>query len=221
MEALDGILKLDEREGVYIDIGTKVYLEIEGIDFSVSSIFIGMLRDEFMVITLPKRYNSIRHKLLPSNKIIIKYLFKGLTYAFQSSVIELTTTPVRTLTIEYPKVVQQRELRVANRSAVVIPGRVVAKKTDFNVVINDFSEKGCNFKYFHDQSNIIPLKKGDRFRIYCHFPGVAEEIGAMACVRNVRREQGEISIGAELQDVTKDFLTPLMNFLHSILTVTM
>ena len=92
MEELEGLLELNKSEGIYIDIGTKVYLEIEGVNFSVTSIFIGMLKDEFMIITLPKRYKSVKNKLFPANKMVVKYLYDGSVYAFQTTVIETITT---------------------------------------------------------------------------------------------------------------------------------
>lgn len=216
MEELEGILDLNKSEGIYIDIGTKVYVEIDGVTFSVTSIFIGMLRDEFMIVTLPKRYKSVKNKLFPGNKMVVKYLFDGSVFAFQTSVIELITTPIRALAIEYPKVVQKRELRIIKRNNVVIPARIEAKKTEFAAVVFDISKKGCRFKYHDNKSNIASLREGDLMRVYCRFPGVSDEIGAMACVRNVTREQGQLSIGAAFQDITKAFLTPLMHFLYSI-----
>ncbi len=216
MEELEGILELNKTEGIYIDIGTIVYLEIEGVNFSVTSIFIGMLKDEFMIVTLPKRYKSVKNKLFPGNQMVVKYLFDGCVYAFQTSVIEMITTPIRALALEYPKVVQERELRVVKRNNVIIPGRIEAKKTEYAVIVNDISKHGCRFKYLDTKSTATSLREGDILRIYCQFPGVADEMGAMACVRNVRREKGQLSIGAEFQDMPKTFLTPLMHFLFSI-----
>ncbi len=216
MEEIEGILELNKSEGIYIDIGTKVYLEIEGVNFSAISIFIGMLKDEFMIITLPKRYKSVKSKLFPANKMVLKYLYDGCVYAFQTSVIETITTPIRALAIEYPKVVQERELRIHKRKNVVIPGRVEAKKTEFSVVVFDISKKGCRFKYRDNKSNLNSLREGDLLRVFCQLPGVSDEVGAMACVRNVKRDQGQLSIGAEFQDITEAFLTPLMHFLYSI-----
>ena len=105
---------------INIDIGTMVYLEIEGVNFSVTSVFIGMLRDEFMIVTLPKRYKSVQNKLFTGNKIIVKYLFDGSVFAFQTSVIETITNPIKALALEYPKVIQKRELRIVKRNFVVI-----------------------------------------------------------------------------------------------------
>lgn len=216
MEEIDGIFELNKSEGIYIDIGTQIYLEIEGVSFSVTCIFIGMLKNEFMITTLPKRYKTVQNKLFQGNKMVVKYLYDGSVYAFQTSVIEIITKPIQTLAIEYPKVVQQRELRIAKRNNVVIPGRVEAKKTSFSIVVFDITKKGCRFKYHDKKNNMTSLKEGDLLRIYCQFPGFADETGVLACVRNVKREQSQLSIGAEFQDMTKDFLMPLMHFLFSI-----
>lgn len=216
MEELEGILELNKTEGIYIDIGTRVYLEIEGVNFSVTSIFVGLLTNEFMIVTLPKRYKSVKNKLFPGNKMVVKYLYDGSVFAFQTSVMEIITKPIRALAVEYPKVVQRRELRVVKRNQVVIPGRVEAKQTEFPVVLNDVSKKGCRFKYIDDKTSMTPLRENDILRVYCQFPGVTEEVGAMACVRNVIREKNQLIIGAEFQDVSKTFLNPLMHFLFSI-----
>ncbi len=216
MEELEGILELSKSEGIYIDIGTRVYLEIEGVNFSVTSIFIGLLKNEFMIVTPPKRYKSVKSKIYAGNKMVVKYLQDGSVFAFQTSILEIITTPIRAIAIEYPKVVQQRELRIVKRNAVVIPGRVEAKKTEFSVVINDISKKGCRFVYQDKQKNMNALREGDLLRIYCLFPGVSDEIGAMAIVRNVSREKNQLVVGAEFQDISKSFLTPLMHFLFSI-----
>jgi len=216
MEELEGILELNKSEGIYIDIGTRVYLEIDGVNFSVHSIFVGLLANEFMIITLPKRFKSVKNKLFPGSKMVVKYLYDGSVFAFQTGVIEIMTTPIRALAIEYPKVVQKRELRIVKRNNVVIPGRVEAKQTEFSVLINDISKKGCRFKYLDAKKNMNPLREGDLIRVYCQFPGVSEEIGAMAKVRNVSREKEQLLVGAEFQELSKTFLNPLMHFLFSI-----
>lgn len=216
MEDLEGILELSKTDGIYIDIGTQLYIEIEGVNFSVTSIFIGMLTDEFIIITLPKRYKSVKNKLFPSNRMVVKYLHEGSVYAFQTSVIEMITNPIQALALEYPKVVQERELRLVKRNNVVIPGRIEAKQVELSVVVFDISKSGCRFKYSDSKTTMTPLREGDLLRLYCQFPGVPEEVAAMASVRNVRREADMLSVGTQFQDVTKKFLTPLMHFLYSI-----
>ncbi len=212
MDELEGLLELNKSQGIYIDIGTKVYLEIDGVTFSVTSIFIGLLKDEFLLITLPKKYKSVQSKLYAGNRMVVKYLHGGSVYAFQTSVIEMITDPIRALALEYPRIVQHRELRNNKRRSVVIPGRVEAKKVDFPIIVNDVSQKGCQFMH----QDKVTLREGDVLRIFCRFPGVSDETGAMACVRNVRREGSTLSIGAEFQDPTQEFMVPLMHFLLSI-----
>ncbi|MCG8688978.1 MAG: flagellar brake protein [Desulfobacterales bacterium] len=212
MRDIEGLLELNKSEGIYIDIGTDVYLEIQGVTFSVTSVFIGLLKDEFMLITLPKKYKSVQSKLYPGNKMVVKYLYEGSVFAFQSSVIEMITTPIRALALEYPKVVQKRELRRNRRRQVVIPGRVEAKKMSFPVMVSDISKVGCQFVFQHN----ITFREGDALRLYCNFPGCPGEVGSLAFVRNIRRESGTLSIGAKFKDSTDEFITPLLHFIFSI-----
>lgn len=216
MEGLESTFQLDKAENIYIDIGNKVYLEIDGINFSATCIFIGMLRDEFIIITFPKQYKSLKNKLFSGNKMVVKYLYNGSVYAFKTSFIETITNPIKAIAIEYPKVVQQRELRAAKRNDVVIPVRVEAKNAEFKAVVFDISKKGCGFTYKDKKSDMNAFREGDLLRVYMHFPGVADEIGVMACVRRIKKENGQFSIGVEFQDITKPFLTALMHFLYSI-----
>jgi c-di-GMP-binding flagellar brake protein YcgR len=216
MEKLEGIVQLDKANNIYIDIGNRVYLEIDGVNFSAICIFIGMLRDEFMIITFPKQYKTIKNQLFSGNKMVVKYLYDGSVYAFKTSVIETITSPIKAIAIEYPKVVQQRELRVVKRNDVVIPGKIEAKNIEFKAVVFDISKKGCRFTYKDKKSNVTALRESALLRVYMQFPGVADEIGVMACIRNVKKEHGKLSIGAEFQDITKPFLTALMHFLYSI-----
>ncbi len=216
MQEWEGLLELDKTEGIYIEIGNKVYLEIDGVNFSVTCVFIGMLQSEFMLITFPKRYKSVKSKLFSGNKMVVKYLYDGSVYAFQTSVIETISNPIKAIAIEYPKVIQQRELRNFKRNDVVIPGRIEAKNVELKAVIFDISKKGCRFKYNDNKNNMNTLREDDLLRVYLQFPGIANELGGMACVRNVKRIQGQLSIGVEFQDLTKSFLTALMHFLYSI-----
>lgn len=216
MEDLEDILELNKSEGIYIEIGTKMFLEIEGVNFTVSSTFVGLLKDEFMITTLPKRFKSVENKLYPSSKMVVKYLFDGSIFAFQTSIIEILTTPIRALVIEYPKIIQQRELRGVKRKEVVIPGRIETTRLNAAIVIFDISKNGCRFKYHDERNTSASLKDGDSIRLYCHFPGHPEEAAVVAKVRNIKREKRKLIVGAQFLEVPESFIKPLMEFLYSI-----
>ena len=213
MNEIDGILELNKPNSIYIDIGTKVYLDIDGVDFSVNSIFVGMLKDEFLIITLPNRYKSVKNKLFAGNKMVIKYVFDGSVFAFQTDVLEIITNPINALAVEYPKVVQQQELRILKRKNVVIPSRIQTRTETIPVVVFDINKKGCCFKV---QGNKISLAPGNFLTIHCQFPGILGEISTKAYIRNIRKEQQYLSIGAEFKDLDNSFLDPLITFLYAI-----
>ncbi len=216
MEGVEALFNLKKSQALNIDIGTKVYLSIEGVSFNVSSIFVGLLDDEYVIITLPKRFKTVQSKLFPGNKMVVKYLHSGSLYAFQTAIIEIITRPIRTIAIEYPKIVQNQELRGTRRNNVAIPARVEIKRHDLPVVVFDISRHGCCFRFQETRKGLVTFKEGDSLRIHCLLPGVAYELSAMASIRNVRRENTMLSIGIEFSEANNQFISPLTKFIASI-----
>ncbi|WP_320040554.1 flagellar brake protein [uncultured Desulfobacter sp.] len=216
MEGEEAFLNLKKPQALNIDIGTKVYLTIEGVSFNVSSIFVGLLDDEYVIITLPQKYKTVQTKLYPGNKMIVKYLYNGSLYAFQAAIIEIITRPIRAIAIEYPKIVQNQDLRVVRRNNVAIPGRVEFKSHALQVVVFDVSRHGCCFRFQETRKSKVAFKENDTLKIYCLLPGVSNELSAMASIRNIRREDATLSIGVEFFQVNNQFISPLTEFIASI-----
>ena len=216
MEGVEAFFNQKKSQALNIDIGTKVYLSIEGVSFNVSSIFVGLLEDEYVIITLPKRFKAVQTKLFPGNKMVVKYLHDGSLYAFQSAIIEIITRPIRTIAIEYPQIVQNQELRGTRRNDVAIPARVEFKSHELQVVVFDISRHGCCFRFEEIRKGQVTFKEGEKLRIHCLLPGVAYELGAMAAIRNIRREGTKLSIGVQFNDVNNQFISPLTKFISSI-----
>nr|WP_319396190.1 flagellar brake protein [uncultured Desulfobacter sp.] len=189
---------------------------IEGVNFNVSSIFVGLLDDEYVIITLPQKYKTVQTKLFPGNKMIVKYLHNGSLYAFQAEIIEMITQPIRAIAIEYPKIVQNQDLRIVRRNNVAIPGRVEFKSHALQVVVFDISRHGCCFRFQETKRGKVGLKEDDTLKIYCLLPGVPHELTAMASVRNIRRENVTLSIGIEFLEANNQFISPLTEFIAAI-----
>lgn len=198
---------------VSIDIGTRVFLDIPDIGFSVVSSFVGMVESEYLIISLPTRFDKVKVRLYNGNRIKAKYLYDGSVYAFHTRILETITTPVKVLILSFPKKVQQQELRGMKRNNVVIPGKVEINSALVNVVIFDINQGGCCFKVA-DLERFAPKK--ETIRLACKFPGVPQEIFIRAQIRNIRRENNFISVGAEFREPDPAFQEALMDFLVSI-----
>ncbi len=216
MAGVEAFLNLKKSQTLNIEIGTIVYLSIEGVGFNVSSVFVGLFSDEYVIITLPKRFKTVQSKLFPGNKMVVKYLHNGSLYAFQSEIIEIITHPIRTIAIEYPKIVQNQELRSSRRNNVAIPGRVEFKSHELSVVVFDISRYGCCFRYQETRKGLVSFKEGDPLRIFCLLPGVADELSAMGSIRNIGREDSQLSIGIEFSNANNQFMSPLVKYISSI-----
>ncbi len=213
---LDELMEIDQAGKIVIEIGAKLFVHIEGVDFTVNSIFVGMKANEYVIITPPAKYSNIKSKLYPGNSIIVKYLYDGTVYAFQSSIIEIITEPINVVAIRYPKLVQNQELRNTKRFHCVTPARATARTWDIPVVIFDINKKGCRFKYQETNNKNVRFKINDRFMLHVKFPGVSDEQTVSAKVKNIHRKGKQLLIGVEYEDVESRYLEKLGRFLFSV-----
>lgn len=213
MEDTDTTAVLSKSGRVDIDIGNRVFMDINGKSTTVTGIFIGMLKNRFLLTTVPNRYEQVKSGLVNGNTIKVKYLYNGAVFAFKTKVMGKIVSPVKALVLAYPKVVQQQALRENKRNEVKIPGRVKTKRRETKVVIFDINRTGCCFKIPEPAGN---LAENDTIRLYCKFPGIPDESASQAVVRNLRKMEKIISIGTEFIDPPEAFQDNLTEFLVAI-----
>lgn len=87
--------------------GTKLQVGIKGVGVALTSEFIGMLKDECLIITSPTPFMPIKQKLFPGNRIVVKFPYKDSAVIFQANIIESIKRP-RMVVLEYPDTVTKQ-----------------------------------------------------------------------------------------------------------------
>ncbi|MCP4114827.1 MAG: flagellar brake protein [Desulfobacteraceae bacterium] len=216
MMELDDIMEIDQTSNIAIEIGSKLFVNIDGVDFTVNSIFVGMRVNEYMIITPPARFSNVKSKMYPGNSILVKYLYDGTVYAFQSEIIELIFEPINIVAIQYPRLVQRQELRETKRSPCVIPARAEIRTWEVPVVVFDINKKGCRFKFQENREKTIRFNLKDAFTLHFKLPGISEELSARVRVKNIQRQSKQVEIGVVYEAVQSTFLKRLEQYLFSV-----
>ncbi len=213
---LDDIMEIDQTSKIAIEIGSKLFVDIDGVDFTVNSIFVGMRVNEYMIITPPAKSANIKSKIYPGNAILVKYLYDGTVYAFQSAIIEFIVEPINIIAIQYPRLVQHQELRDTKRSPCVIPAKAGTRTMDVPIVVFDINKKGCRFKYQENRDKKIRFHLNDAFTLHIKLPGISEEQSARVRVKNIQRQNNQVEIGVVYEAVQSMFLKRLADYLFSV-----
>lgn len=218
---MDKVVSVDDAE-VFADLkaGEILKLRIKTISIPIESTFIGMARDEYVLIKHPSPFQTVKSKLFPTNDMVIQCLHEGQAIAFQSRIIELVFKPIRILVLEYPKEVLLRSIRCIKRTVCTLPAILESRGITKECVITDISNKGCGLfvKYNAAERNYI-LRNNEPFLLRCKFPGVGNEKKIVGIIRNSRRFKLEVSYGVqfhELNPKTSEIINEYLDAVHYV-----
>ncbi|KGJ97353.1 flagellar brake domain-containing protein [Colwellia psychrerythraea] len=172
---------------------------------------IGYELGKYIILKYPKgastsEYNDV---LIEGNVLIVRYLMegnKGECFAFRSSIKSITQYPEKMLFIEYPKKIENRQLRLQQRTSIHLPAVIMLedskdnKTTKINGIIGDISAKGCGFTF---KTKSVNAKVNKRDIYVCLQSPLDGEVKISARVCNSRNDQGVVSVGIQFIDEKK------------------
>ncbi len=180
-----------------LDIGIQIQLKVEGIAYPLQSYVVGMEHSDYLIIKAPKSFTSIKFKLVPGAEIIVRYLYHGTVYGFQTKLIEIIQSPFRLLFLQYPKIIEHHELRHHRRVESYLPAKMqINDHPELSSTIIDVSENGCRCLIKTNQDT-PSIHIDDQASILCQFPGIDGSHLVVGSVKNISRSRRELYLGIE------------------------
>lgn len=181
---------------INLEMGTELQIELSDVAMPLYSTLIGMDTDEYLIIKSPTPYNMVKQKLYRGNEIVVKYLYNGTIYAFQSKLIEPISKPFKLLFLEYPKIIEKHELRSFKRAKCFFPAKMIFDKRDCTGLVLDISRRGCRIQIQFVPGESYPIFKIDeQINLYCKFPGIEGDIEISGTLRNLKKTKHEATLG--------------------------
>lgn len=205
-----------------IEPGTLLQIEIGGIEFRFKSELVGLQPDEFLIIKTPlvpsdAPFGMIKHKLFRGNDIIVRYLSGGMVYGFQSKLMGSISDPTKLLFLEYPKIVEQHDLRSHERVDCLLPGRLKFKDTERPCLVLDISEKGCRCRIKNQKDEKLPtFQVDDQVVLGVKLLDVEGEQVITCDVKNISRDNDELRLGMEFHKIVSNLRDILLNYIMAI-----
>ena len=170
---------------------------------------VGFEIGKYILLKYPRVTSTSEYKdvLIEGNVMIVRYLMegnKGECFAFRSTIKHISTYPEKLLFLEYPKKIENRQLRTQQRTSIHIPAFIMIEEDENNKemriqgAISDISLKGCGFS-FKSKSSSTNVNKRKVF--VCMQSPDGDEMKLSAQVCNSRNEKGVVSVGIQFLDV--------------------
>ena len=180
-----------------IALGTRLQVQLAGMDGHFRSSMVGMQPDQFLLIQLPM-ITGILNKLQEGNRATVRYLYSGSVYGFHSTVLHFITKPTPLLFLTYPRTIEILQLRQAKRVDCFFAGSARIQGKEYQGAVVDISTGGC--KFFIDTSGDVTVTQmavGERMEVSFQLPGNSEPQNALGKVRSTSRDPMKVIVGIQ------------------------
>ncbi len=195
-----------------ISIHTILYIEPAGMKANIKCELVGIKHQSYLIADLQDsvdlEFIEINN-LKPGASIACRYMHDGAVYGFRSNLMSLYTTPIKLMTIQYPKDVEERNRRTVNRTGFGLPSTIKFGLKTYSGSIIDLSEKGCQLAILKrniDEKGMDILINNPQKDAHIMFqlPGEEEVIKASVVIRNTRLNSGKFCLGLEFNNLDQE-----------------
>ena len=194
----DFLDSLETRPHVEGEFGTEIQLEIDGVASRLQTQLIGIDTDRILIVKTPtmSQIGGINVKLFAGNRVIVRYVFEGVVYGFETAIVEAISSPLRLLFLAYPKLVTARTIRSNPRINTSLPARLKAGETGADGTVTDISISGCQLEMRRDHlPATAKLDVDTDVELTLQLPGVGGDFQIRGKLRSVRAGERKLEAG--------------------------
>ena len=211
---------IEVQGGKKIDIagGTRVTLQIDGVELKLNSKMIGQETAEFIAVKIDIVDATINSKLFEGNKVTVRYLQDDSVYGFETAIIAAIDKPSRLLFLNYPDKIFQVSLRKKKRFDCYLPCDLHIYDDKKKATLLDLSNSGarCMLPNLSRLGGSHPPELDQRYQLALKSPADDMPLLIPAKVVNFKIDQSLCQLGLAFEfddEVLEARLKSLVEFL--------
>lgn len=208
---------LDTEKGISIKLGTQVKIEIEGVGIRLRGTLVGMEPGEYLIVKLQDAtFDGLKDGLFQGNKIIVRYVYEGSVFGFLSKLIETILTPIKLLYIEYPRIIENFDLRSQKRMDCFLPSSIIIRDEERQGSILDISEGGCCFLInMLKGEKLLSVQIDEQITLRCQFPGIEGEQMVSGKARKFSMDKKETALRIQFYDLDPEVKNTIAHYIST------
>lgn len=201
-----------------LTIGAPLKIEFPRIEALFDVTMVGMLQDQYLIVTNPKPFADTSEMVEGNQRFIIKYMHDGRVWMFKAQLIKSLESPSSLLFFEYPAVIHYHELRKSRRRAIFVPCtfHFGEEEARYGTLI-DLSMTGglCLIKR-KNGDNSLKEQVEEEVKLRCLLPGIKEEQEIIGKMRNVEINENDTRVGIEFTNLQQNLSDTIGKYLYSL-----
>jgi len=181
-----------------LDAGIHFQIFPEGMDSPVVSVYVGMKKNDYFVVTPYVSEDGNLNLLEPEQPVTVHCLFNNQFLEFQSKVIEVVSHPVDLMLLEYPGTLQAVQRRAHQRINCFISAEITLEVENsigcVKGVIKNISKGGCLYLTRSGGNEKDICRIGESIALRCRFPGIVGEQETIGTVVGIQKAGEDTTI---------------------------
>ncbi|WP_029458761.1 PilZ domain-containing protein [Solidesulfovibrio alcoholivorans] len=202
--------------------GTKMILEVAGIEDKLQSLCAGYLRSRCVITQMPLLAEANREALYqllyPGAGVIARYLHEGTVIGFSAKIIKWIQVPFPLIFLTYPPRLESMDLRRHKRISCCFPGQVRLGEASFTGMVLDLSLSGCQFSTITDGA-APAVRVDDVMELRCELFGAASDACLPCAVMRVSTAGRRLEVGLKFRTLPPAASDALGAYLQAALSV--
>lgn len=200
-------------------IGTTLKIQLEGSQSRLTSELIGVDEGKYLIINMPpiQSMGNAASSIYKGGDIVVRYVHKGTVFGFKSRIINFITTPVKLIFIDYPKKIENQNLRTHKRIDCHLPANVEIADNTVEGTVTDISKEGCQFtvKMLKLEDSVDQLQIDNEIVVSFQLPGVEQKLTITGKQKNIMKDTYNVNIGVLFSDMAIEVQEKLYDFLST------
>jgi c-di-GMP-binding flagellar brake protein YcgR len=200
-------------------IGVRVQFQLGGKaeKLKAGGVLAGMIPHEHIMIRVPA-IPGILSRLNEGDPVVVRYIYGGNAYGFNSTILAFTNKPALIVFIAYPDEVETLNLRETQRVPCCLSAQVKTDGGGYKAVIEDISLGGCKAFLEEGASESSSLDIDQAIELAFHLDGVAGEQVISCRVKNLKKDAQLYEIGIQFDKEHETVLKNIEQYIDGLMS---
>lgn len=192
-----------EKLEAALRVGHHAIAQKQGADSRFRLELVGWNKDKYLITVCPRNVLVSGH-VSNGDTLVIRYILRGVVYAFACQVIHVVFDPPLTL-VGWPRDLSALPLTQEKRISVQIPATLESNEDGHPpltllATVTDLSQGGCQVEAVDPGGETLPTETGSKVCLLMNFGDGNEPARLNAEVRNAMNTGGKLLLGIKFDD---------------------
>lgn len=205
-----------------IAVGSEILVEFVNLNLRIKSVLVGLDHEQFILAKISQNdlIGTFRSEAIRVTPVIVRYLYKGIVYGFNTETINIVSSPEKLLFFAYPKKIDETRPLASDRLECRLPGVTMLGNEIVEMLVVDISKDGClcviKAAGAKGEALCKLIQVNKPIEVKMQLPATQEKLAVAGRVRNMSKGADRITVGVMFDEAGGEVKAKIAAFISLI-----